>query len=101
LTPEIQGHSGRFGRQIQLVGDSQRASALLLLHDADRFYFLFRKTHGFPTGRFDFVSLPGFADVVFRLDLISGLSQVRGGDFGDEHLTGLCVLKYNNLKYNR
>jgi len=70
--------------------------AFLLLHDADRLHVLFRKTHGLPTGRFDLVSLPGFTNVVFRLDLVSGLLQVRGGDFGNEHFSGPFVLKYNS-----
>lgn len=72
------------------VGPVHRwARPSLLLHDTDRLDVFLRKPQDVSVGRFDLVSLPGFSNVVFRLDLISGLSQIRGGYFGNGHATAL------------
>jgi len=86
---------GQFGELVQPAGDHRRASTFLLFHDTDRLDILFGEPHGFPTGRVDLVSLSGFANVVFRLDLVPGFSQVRGGYFRNKHLAGRFVMKDN------
>ncbi len=72
------------------VGPVHRwARPSLLLHDTDRLDILLRKPQDVSVSRFDLVSLPGFSNIVFRLDLISGLSQIRGGYLGNGHATAL------------
>jgi hypothetical protein len=48
------------------MGDSQGACAFLLVHDADRLYFLFWKMQDLSIGRFDLVSLSGSTDAVIN-----------------------------------